>query len=113
MKIINIKGVLEIIGNDKDIVDIIRNNCGDDFAQLIKERLYKPLEISQELRDKILQESDYYSYEMTLDSYNCVFNDILEECEKNTGYIKESKRIDKYKLLESFERINTLIQNEI
>jgi hypothetical protein len=42
-----------------------------------------------------------------------VFNDVLEECEKQVEYIEESKRIDKNKLLESFERIIKIVQSEI
>jgi hypothetical protein len=113
MENISINGTIETIGNDRDIVDIIRNIGGNDFANFVEQRLYKPLEISQELREQIISESDYYSYEASLDSHNCVFNDILEECEKQIDYIEESKRIDKNKLLESFERIIKIVQSEI
>ena len=113
MENISINGTIETVANDRDIVDIIRNTCGSDFAQFIEQRLYRPLEISQELREQIFAESDYYSYEASLDSHNCVFNDILEECEIQVDYIKESKRIDKYKLLESFEKIAEIVQSEI
>lgn len=113
MENISINGTIETIANDRDIVDIIRNICGGDFANYIEQRLYRPLEISQELREQIISESDYYSYEASLDSHNCVFNDILEECENQIDYIEESKRIDKVKLLESFERIAEIVQSEI
>jgi hypothetical protein len=113
MENISINGTIETIGNDRDIVDIIRNIGGDDFASFVEQRLYRPLEISQELREQIISESDYYSYEASLDSHNCVFNDVLEECENQIEYIKEGKRIDKNKLLESFEKIAEIIQSEI
>ena len=113
MENISINGTVETIGNDRDIIDIIRNNCGSDFARFMEERLYKPMEISQELREQIFAESDYYSYEASLDSHNCTFNDILEECENQIEYIEETKRIDKNKLLESFEKITELVQSEI
>lgn len=113
MENISINGTVETIGNDRDIIDIIRNIGGNDFARFIEQRLYKPLEISQELREQIFSESDYYSYESSLDSHNCLFNDILEECESQIDYIKESKRIDKQKLFESFNKIARMIQSEI
>ena len=113
MENIIINGQIETIGSDRDIVDIIRNACGNDFARFMEERLYKPMEISQGLKERIFAESDYYSYEAILDSHNCTFNDILEECENQIEYIEECKRIDKNKLLESFEKIIELVQSEI
>ena len=113
MENISINGMVETIGNDRDIVDIIRNNCGNDFARFMEERLCKPLEISQELRERIFAESDYYAYEASLDSHTFTFNDILDECNKQIEYIKEAKRIDKYRLLESFENIINFVQSEI
>ena len=113
MENISINGTIETIASDRDITDIIRNTCGGDFANFIEQRLYRPLEISQELREQIISESDYYSYEASLDNHNCVFNDILEECKTQIDYIEESKRIDKQKLFESFGKIIKIVQSEI
>ena len=113
MENISINGTIETIGSDRDIIDIIRTTCGDDFARFMEERLWRPIEISQELRERIFAESDYYAYEASLDSHTCTFNDILEECENQIEYINEAKRIDKNKLLESFEKIIELVQSEI
>ena len=113
MENISINGTIETVANDRDIVDIIRNTCGGDFADFVEQRLYRPLEISQELREQIISESDYYSYEASLDAHNCVFNDILEECENQIDYIEESKRTDKQKLWESFHKIVKIVQSEI
>ena len=33
-----VNGRLETIGSDRDIIDIIRESCGDDFANYVEER---------------------------------------------------------------------------
>ena len=75
---------IETIGSDRDIVDIIREHCGEDMASLIEYRLNVPVEenITPELIEECLQRTDYYAYESSLDDWNCVGNDVIEECNK-------------------------------
>ena len=115
MENVCINGKIETIGNDRDIVDIVRACCGDDFATLIDNRLNVPLEqsITPELIETCLQRTDFYSYEASLDNWNCIANDVLDECEKQIDYIEESKRIDKSKLYDSFVKIARLIRSEL
>ena len=96
-----INGSVETIGNDRDIIDIIRDNCGSDFANFIEYRL-NHMELSNEQKEEILRNSDYYSYEESLDDWNFCGNDIIEECEKQMEYIENSKRINKDVLYNSF-----------
>ena len=113
MEVLNINGKSEIIMNDNDIVDIVRNYCGNDFARFLEDRLNKPTEITQELREEVLSESDFYSYEASLDSWNSTAYDIIEECEKQIEYMEESKRIDKHRLYKAFQNIKTITENEL
>lgn len=115
MENVYVNGKIETIGSDRHIVDIIRQCCGDDFATLIDNRLNIPLEqnITSELIETCLQRTDFYSYEASLDNWNCVANDVLDECEKQIKYIEESKRIDKNKLYDSFREIARMIRSEI
>jgi len=113
MENIIVNNKIETVGSDKNIVDIIKENCGYEFADFIEQRLNKPIEISQNLIDKILSESDYYTYEKSLDNHNCIFNDILDECENQIEYIQDSKRIDKQKLCGSFNKILNIVSEEI
>ena len=113
MENIIVNNKIETVGSDRDILEIIRENCGYEFADFMEQRLDAPIEISQNLREQIISESDYYSYEQSLDEHNCIFNDILDECEKQVEYIEDSKRINKQILYESFNKILDIVKNEI
>lgn len=101
-----INGKVETVASDRDIVDIIRDNCGDDFADYVNARLngYRH-EYTQEEIENVLSQTDYYSYEASLDDWTCVGNDITEECEKQIEYIENAKRINKDDLWSSFKYI--------
>ena len=101
---------IETIANDRDIVDIIRECCGDDFASYVENRL-NCRELTTEEKRQVLENSDYYSYESSLDAWNCVGNDIVEECEKQIEYMEEAKRINKDTLYNAFVNIRKMIQN--
>ena len=105
-----INGNVETIGNDRDIIDIIREHYGSDFANFIEYRL-NHMELSNEQKEEILRNSDYYSYEASLDAWNCCGNDIVEECEKQIEYMEEAKRINKDTLYNAFVDIRKMIQN--
>ena len=110
MRNIYVNGSVETIGNDRDIIDIIRENCGSDFADFMEYRL-NHMELSNEQKEEILRNSDYYSYEESLDDWNFCGNDIVEECEKQMEYIEEAKRINKDTLYNAFVDIRKMIQN--
>ena len=101
MNNVYVNGRIETIANDRDIVDIIRDNCGSDFADFMEYKL-NHMELSNEQKKEILRNSDYYSYEESLDDWNFCGNDIIEECEKQMEYIENSKRINKDVLYNSF-----------
>ena len=105
-----INGNVETIGNDRDIIDIIRENCGSDFANFMEYRL-SHMELSNEQKEEILRNNDYYSYEASLDAWNCVGNDIVEECEKQIEYMEEAKRINKDRLYNAFLNIKKIVEN--
>ena len=109
MKNVYVNGNVETIGNDRDIIDIIRDNCGSDFADFMEYRL-SHMELPKEQKEEILRNSDYYGYEESLDAWNCVGNDIVEECEKQMEYIENSKRINKEVLYNSFKTIVNHVQ---
>ena len=101
---------IETIAKDRDIVDIIRECCGDDFASYVENRL-NCRELTAEEKRQVLENSDYYSYEASLDAWNCCGNDIVEECEKQMEYMEEAKRINKDTLYNAFVDIRKMIQN--
>ena len=107
MQNVMVNNQIETIGSDRDIVDIVREHCGDELATLIEDRLNIPLEqnITPELIETCLQRTDYYAYESSLDDWNCVGNDVVEECEKQMEYMEEAKRINKDILHNSFRNI--------
>ena len=118
-----VNGRLETIGSDKDIIDIIRESCGNDFAKYVEERfcfdltdlnqLYLRLDDKEceKIESDILSQTDYHNYESTLDEWNCVGNDIIKECDKQIDYIKTAKRVDKNKLWESFKEVKRILNN--
>ena len=110
MNNVYVNGRIETIANDRDIVDIIRECCGDDFASYVENRL-NCRELTEEEIKQVLENSDYYSYEASLDAWNCVGNDIVEECEKQIEYMEEAKRINKDTLYNAFVDIRKMIQN--
>ena len=112
MNNVYVNGRIETIANDRDIVDIIRECCGDDFASYVENRL-NCRELTEEEKRQVLENSDYYSYEASLDAWNCVGNDIVEECEKQIEYMEEAKRINKDKLYNAFLNIRKIIQNNL
>ena len=109
MNNVYVNGRIETIANDCDIVDIIRECCGDDFASYVENRL-NCRELTAEEKRQVLENSDYYSYETSLDAWNCAGNDIIEECEKQMEYIENSKRINKEVLYNSFKTIVNRVQ---
>ena len=109
MNNVYVNGRIETIANDRDIVDIIRECCGDDFASYVENRL-NCRELTEEEIKQVLENSDYYSYEASLDDWNCCGNDIVEECEKQIEYIDNSKRINKDVLYNSFSTIIKRVQ---
>ena len=109
MNNVYVNGRIETIGSDRDIIDIIREHCGSDFADFMEYRL-SHMELSNEQKEEILRNSDYYSYEESLDDWNCCGNDIIEECEKQMEYIENSKRINKEVLYNSFRTIVNRVQ---
>ena len=110
MNNVYVNGRIETIANDRDIVDIIRECCGDDFASYVENRL-NCRELTAEEKRQVLENSDYYSYEASLDAWNCCGNDIVEECEKQIEYMEETKRINKDTLYNAFVDIRKMIQN--
>ena len=110
MNNVYVNGRIETIANDRDIVDIIRECCGDDFASYVENRL-NCRELTEEEIKQVLENSDYYSYEASLDAWNYVGNDIVEECEKQIEYMEEAKRINKDTLYNAFVDIRKMIQN--
>ena len=110
MENVYVNGNVETIGSDRDIIDIIRENCGSDFANFMEYRL-NHMEISNEQKEEILRNSDYYSYEESLDDWNCCGNDIIEECEKQIEYMEDAKRINKDRLYSAFLNIKKIVEN--
>ena len=110
MNNVYVNGRIETIANDRDIVDIIRECCGDDFASYVENRL-NCRELTEEEIKQVLENSDYYSYEASLDDWNFCGNDIVEECEKQMEYMEEAKRINKDTLYNAFVDIRKMIQN--
>ena len=68
-------------------------------------------ELTEEEIKQVLENSDYYSYEASLDDWNFCGNDIIEECEKQIEYMEEAKRINKDTLYNAFVDIRKMIQN--
>ena len=110
MNNVYVNGRIETIANDRDIVDIIRECCGDDFASYVENRL-NCRELTEEEKRQVLEDSDYYSYETSLDAWNCVGNDIVEECEKQIEYMEDAKRINKDRLYSAFLNIKKIVEN--
>ena len=110
MNNVYVNGRIETIANDRDVVDIIRECCGDDFARYVENRL-NCRELTEEEIKQVLENSDYYSYEASLDAWNCVGNDIVEECEKQIEYMEEAKKINKDRLYNAFVDIRKMIKN--
>lgn len=64
------------------------------------EREYIPEEI-----ESVLKQTDYYSYVAELvDNWNCIGNDVIDECEEQIDYIENTKRINKETIRKGFEK---------
>ena len=110
MNNVYVNGTIETIASDRDIVDIVRECCGDEFASFLEERL-RCRELTDDEVKEVLQNSDYYSYEASLDAWNTAGYDIIEECEKQIDYIDDAKRINKDTLYNAFLNIKKIVEN--
>lgn len=110
MNNVYVNGRIETIGSDRDIIDIVRECCGDEFARFLEDRL-NCRELTEEEIKQVLENSDYYSYEASLDAWNTAGCDIIEECEKQIDYMDDAKRINKDRLYSAFLNIKKIVEN--
>ena len=113
MRVVKVNNELEMIGNDRDILDVIEKNCGIDFRYEVENRLNKPTEITNELIEEVLESNDFYSHINKLDDNDCAFNDILVECENQLEYIENAKNISRDELQSGFELIADIVNKQI
>lgn len=102
---------VEVVTDLKDIEDITRSKLGNDIADIIADNLQDNAKEKEYARLK--HDSDMISYESSLESNSTAFIDILEEVNKMQEYIQDSKRIDRNKILEVFNSIEKIINNQI
>jgi len=106
MNIILKDGTILKVFSDNDILDCIRENLGYEMEEIIKKHMDNTYaEINK-------NESDFKNYEGTLDSHNCLFNDIIDYVEKIKKEI-EKKRTNKYIILDTLKRIEKEVTEQI
>lgn len=104
-KVLLLDGSYEFINNEQQIQRLIAEKLGNDVGEQIEQLIENANYVKQKIN------TDLESYESSLEEWNCVGNDILDIIDNLKSYISDSKRIDRYKLSNSLERIEREINN--
>lgn len=111
MGVVSVNNEYYIVNSDSDIVDIVDNYCGHEISQMVSTKM---ADIdTKKLLAKEKAKTDEESYLASLESAVTCLSDILEIAKDGIGHINNSKRINKDKISEMFNRIIQLVENEI
>ena len=111
MGVIYVNDESHIIMNDSDIIGIVDQYCGYELSQIIGSKIVDIDEKKLLAVEKA--KTDEESYLSSLESAECCLRDILDIVEEMSGYIEDSKRINKDKIWSKMQEIIKLIGNEI
>lgn len=111
MGVIYVNDESHIIINDADIVDIIEKYCGRELSQIVESKMVDVDEKKLLAEEKA--KTDEESYLASLESVERCLRDILEIAEEVSGYIEDSKRINKDKIWGKMQEIIKQISNEV
>ena len=98
MQVIEVNGKNLIVGSNNDIIDIIRERCGDELADLVSEKLSRG--DLNEVYAKEALNTDLRAYESeaeeSLDAFNTIYDELTSI--KSLMQIKgnNSKKIKEY-----------------
>lgn len=108
-------GNIEMIDNSNintaqaEILNIIEENLGKDFKNLVQETFEN---IEEETEDRLDKEV-ITEYEGIADAYSCALNDILVITRKALRYVDNSKRINRNEVYKHLNDIYVRINEEI
>lgn len=111
MQIISVNGQAELIYNNRDLSEVARKNCGDDFANIIEQ-----LADQSDYNTILAQEkamTDEESYLASLESTTSCLRDILDTIENFQEDMENTKRLQRGKVETLLESIARMINNEI
>lgn len=98
-------GSIEIVDNYDSLYELVRDRMGEDASDMILDLISESDYTNKKL------DSDLISYESSLDSYNSMCFELKESIEKLQDYVRDAKRLDRNKLLESLEHLIDTIEN--
>ena len=104
-------GEIELVTENKHLVDIVERYIGFEFAKKIEEISETANAESQYAEKKF--NSDMKAYEISLDAYNTTIHDMSDVLEKVEDYLLNSKRISREKLLEYMKFFRNEINNRL
>jgi len=111
MQIITVNGQSELIYSNRDLHEVARKNCGDDFADIIEQ-----LADQSDYNTKLAQEkanTDEESYLASLESMTSCMQDVLDMVEGFQDDMKDTKRLQRSKVEDLLHSIARMINNEI
>ena len=101
MQVIEVNGKNLIVGSNNDIIDIIRERCGDELADLVSEKLSRG--DLNEVYAKEAINTNLHAYESELENDMDIFNLLQDQVNTLKEYVS-----GKYKNKELQEFIETI-----
>lgn len=96
-----------IIGSNRDITEAIEENMGYEFAEAMHRFIGGQIYEYQQIAEAETYEKN--AIEGSLESFQNLMRDVLEELEEVTNYIEEAKRINKDQIYQKLMRMKKSI----
>lgn len=108
-KPIRVNGNLKYISNNNDIVDLVRDNCGDNLAEIIDEKIRLTEQNIAWAEQKRI--GDFEAYEQANEDLTRCLQDISDVVESMQEYLQDTKKLDRDKMFLWLRDIEREINN--
>lgn len=102
-----------IIGSERDVLEVIQETLGYDFADAVKHVFDSTDEVEKYKKYAEIESQEKESYEASLESINNALYEALEKIEELENYLADSKRISKNAVCEILTQIHRVINAEL
>lgn len=108
--ILNNGKTVQIFSN-KDIIEVIQDNCSYELGNIIAEKI-EDID-SEKLYAEHRAMTDADSFLSDLEEKECCLTEVLESIQSLKKYMNESKKTNKDKIYEKLNNVIKLIENEL
>jgi hypothetical protein len=103
------KNGVRTVCSQEDLYDIVDEMCGEEVSSYIRNNFETSVDRifqNPDLVDEILERTDYFSYESSLDEHNSTFCEIRDITDDMMVYLQDAKKLDRNKLYEWARKLN-------